>query len=233
MSLCLALQNILIAMFTHTCTPPPPHVHTHMHPPPPPPPDTHTHRGMGKHNFCHISSQLFEYFHLSELLEQFHPKWHVKFHLYQWFNSPNKWVSIKVFWGVGIAQWLSARLMIRRWQLWVPARAAGEISPPVSTVCAFLFFSIHSTHVLVHLTDPSHSVKVQVAGYSWTCMHLTYVALYETVNWCKLVWCTQNVHQDLDGSSFTWHQHARTQTHTHSVGRGDGQGCEKQLRNSY
>ena len=29
------------------------------------------------------------------------------------------------------------------------------------------------------------------------------------------------------------HTHTHTHTHTHSVGRGDGQGCEKQFRNSY
>ena len=41
--------------------------------------------------------------------------------------------------------------------------------------------------------------KVQAAGYSLTCMHPMCVAL----NWCRVVWCTQNV--CWDGSSFMRH----------------------------
>ena len=37
-------------------------------------------------------------------------------------------------------------------------------------------------------------LKVQVAGYSYACIHLMYVALINTVNWCMVVWCIQKVH---------------------------------------
>ena len=44
---------------------------------------------------------------------------------------------------------------------------------------------------------------MQVAGYSYTRIHLTYAALYE-VTWYMVVTFAQNVRRD--GSSFMWHQ---------------------------
>ena len=41
-------------------------------------------------------------------------------------------------------------------------------------------------------------------------MHPTYVASNNTVNWCLVAWCTQNVCRD--GSSFTLHQPHNNQT---------------------
>ena len=48
--------------------------------------------------------------------------------------------------------------------------------------------------------------KVQVAGYSYTHMHPTYVASNNTVNW-RMVGCMVTYTQNLrwDGTSFTWH----------------------------
>ena len=47
-------------------------------------------------------------------------------------------------WGVGIAQWLEAGLMIKGLRVWIPAGAAGEFSSPRSTFCADSYFSVHS-----------------------------------------------------------------------------------------
>ena len=56
--------------------------------------------------------------------------------------------------------------------------------------------------------------KVQVAGYSQTRIHLTYVALHE-VTWCMVVWCTQNLRRN--GCSFMWHQPCQRCKYTTSV----------------
>ena len=56
--------------------------------------------------------------------------------------------------------------------------------------------------------------KVQVAGYSETRIHLTYVTLHE-VTWCIVVWCTQKLRWD--GSSFMWHQPCQRCEYTTSV----------------
>ena len=55
---------------------------------------------------------------------------------------------------------------------------------------------------------------MQVAGYSKTRIHLTYVDLHE-VTWCIVVWCTQNLRRD--GSSFMWHQPCQRCKYTTSV----------------
>ena len=51
-----------------------------------------------------------------------------------------------------------------------------------------------------------HSTK-SVGGRLQLNTHTPYLCGFEwsdTVNWCKAVWCTQNLRRD--GSSFTWHQ---------------------------
>ena len=58
--------------------------------------------------------------------------------------------------------------MTERSRVQIPVGAAGEFSSPGSTFCADSNFGIRSTPVLPqwHVKDPSHSAKVQVAGYS-------------------------------------------------------------------
>ena len=53
--------------------------------------------------------------------------------------------------------------------------------------------------------------KVQVAGYSYTRMHHTHVAnnYSDSVNWCLILWCTQNLRRD--ARSFRWHQKCKNQ----------------------
>ena len=55
--------------------------------------------------------------------------------------------------------------------------------------------------------------KVQVAARLQLNTHALYICGFEksdTVNWCMVVWCSQNL--CLDGSSFTWHQPCNNQT---------------------
>ena len=86
----------------------------------------------------------------------------------------------------------------------------------VDFLCRLLFrypFHLRVTAV-ARKRSLSFFQKVQVAGYSQTRMHLTYVALHE-VTWRMVVWCTQNFCQD--GSSFKWHQPCQRCKYTTSV----------------
>ena len=70
------------------------------------------------------------------------------------------------------------------------------------------YFTIHFTPMLAqqHVKEPAHSPKS--AGYSWTHAPQRVTLHEETVNWCMIVWCAQNVHWD--GSSLTWYQPCKT-----------------------
>ena len=78
--------------------------------------------------------------------------------------------------------------------------ATGECSSPESNVCADSSVGIRSTPV------PGQSAK-GAGGRSQLNTHEPYVCGCEwsdTLNWCLIVWCTQNVRRD--GSKITWHQ---------------------------
>ena len=65
---------------------------------------------------------------------------------------------------------------------------------------------------------PDFLPNMQVAGYSWTRIHPSYVALHEVT--CHGAWL-YGVHRTRrDGSSFTWHQPCKNQTalHVHHFG---------------
>ena len=105
-----------------------------------------------------------------------------------------------------IAQWLERRT--RDWKVAGsnPCWSGGRIFfSRVNFLCWLLFrYAFHPrvTAVARKRSRP-FCQKVQVAGYRWTRIHLTYVALHE-VTWCMVVWCTQNLRRD--GSSSMWHQ---------------------------
>ena len=114
-----------------------------------------------------------------------------------------------ILWGMGIAQWWSTGLMCKRSWVWVPAGAEGTFSPPESTFCADSYFCICSTPMLLqqHTKDPSHYAK-SASGRLQLNMHAPYLCGFEqsdTVNWCMVVWCTQNMHWDTAVSHGTSH----------------------------
>ena len=88
---------------------------------------------------------------------------------------------------------------------------AKDFSCPGSTLCAVLYFGIHSTPVLLqsHVKDPGHSAKS--VGRR---LQLNAHALYgfesegnETVNWSTVVWCTETTAVSPGTSDATTKQH--------------------------
>ena len=80
-----------------------------------------------------------------------------------------------------MAQWLERWARDRGSRVRVHAETAGEFSSPESAFCVDSYFSVRSTAVLPqwHVKDPGHFAESAVAGYSYTHMHHTYVALHE------------------------------------------------------
>ena len=70
----------------------------------------------------------------------------------------------------------SARLVIERSRVWIPAGAVGEFSSPWSTFCADFYFGICSSPVLpqLHVKDPGHSAK-SAGGRLQLNMHAPYI----------------------------------------------------------
>ena len=71
-----------------------------------------------------------------------------------------------------MAEWQSDGLVMERSRFQVPTGAAGEFISPGSTFCADIFRCPSHPHVT---TVPVILPKVNVAGYSRTHMHHTYV----------------------------------------------------------
>ena len=90
--------------------------------------------------------------------------------------------------------------MIERSRVRVPAEAAREFSSPGLAFCVDSYFGIRSTPVLQHVKDPGHSAK-SAGDRLQLHTHTLSVCGCVTVNWCMVVWCTQNLSRD--GSSFT------------------------------
>ena len=80
-----------------------------------------------------------------------------------------------------MAQWLESWARDRGSRGRVHAETAGEFSSPESAFCVDSYFGVRSTAVLPqwHVKDTVILPKVQIAGYSSTHMHHTYVALHE------------------------------------------------------
>ena len=87
--------------------------------------------------------------------------------------------------GTGIAQWLEHRTRDRKFAGSNPCRSGGRIFfSRVDFLCWLLFrYPFHRSGTYKIPVIPP---KVRVAGYSWTRMHLTYVALHEAT-WCMVV----------------------------------------------
>ena len=110
----------------------------------------------------------------------------------------------------GMAQQQSVRLVIRRSWVWVQAWVAGKCSSPPSNFCANSYFGICSTPGYCVAYKISRSFCLESGGMLQLNPHAPYVCGFkesDTVNWCMVVWCKQNVRRE--GSSFTWH-HAVT-----------------------
>ena len=99
--------------------------------------------------------------------------------------------------------------MFERSQVQVPAGAAGEFSSLGSTFCADSYFGIRSTPVLPqqHVKDPGHSAK-SAGGRLQLNTHTPYLCGFErsdTVSWCMVEGCTQNLRRDSSISHGTSH----------------------------
>ena len=115
--------------------------------------------------------------------------------------------------GSGIAQWLERRT--RDWKVVGsnPCKSGGRIFfSRVNFLCWLLFqYPFHPRVTAVaHKRSQSFCQKCRwqvtaehpytlLCGFEWS----------DTVNWCMVEWCTQNLHRD--SSSFTWHQSCNNQ----------------------
>ena len=107
---------------------------------------------------------------------------------------------------------MSDSIVIERSRVRVPSEASGEFSSPGSSFCADSYFGIRSTRVLPeqHEKDPGHSDK-SARGRLQLNTHTPYLCGFEwsdTVNWCMVGWCTQNLRWD--GSISRGNSHATT-----------------------
>ena len=138
------------------------------------------------------------------------------FNILPWFRCASFWNSISVakhVWldgvigtlrGAGIAQWLERRTRDRRVPGSSPRRSGGIIFfSRVNFLCWLLFRYPFHTLVAANVAKYSGG-RLQLITH-WCTLH--YVCVFEwsdTVNWCMVERCTQNLRRD--DSSFTWHQ---------------------------
>ena len=113
--------------------------------------------------------------------------------------------------GAGIVQWLEHWTCDWRVPGSSPGRSSGRIFfSRVSFLCWLLFqYMLHPSVTTVK--NPCLSAK-SVSGRLQLDTHTPYLCGFEwsdTVNWCMVKWCTQNLRWD--GSSFTWHQPCNNQ----------------------
>ena len=115
--------------------------------------------------------------------------------------------------GTGIAQWLQHWTHDGRVSGSQCCRSSRRIFfSRASFLCWLLFW--YPLHPCVTAVACKRSWSFfQKCSWQVTAKHpCTYLCGFEwsnTVNWCKIVWCTQNMCQD--GSSFTWHQPCNNQ----------------------
>ena len=117
--------------------------------------------------------------------------------------------------GTGIAQWLecwtrdrkvpgsSPRMSGRRiffsrvnFLCWL---ISASIPPDVTTVACQKSQSFHQKCRWQVTAKLTHAPWPYLCDFDWS----------DTVNWCMVEWCTQNLHQD--SSNFTWHQPCNNQ----------------------
>ena len=121
--------------------------------------------------------------------------------------------------GARIAQWLERQTRDRTVPGSSPRRRGGRIffsmASRVNFLCWLLFrYPFHPMLPQKHVKNPGHSAK-SAGGRLQLNTHAPYLCGFEwrdTVNWCMIEWCTQNLHRD--GSSFTWH-HQNPVSYTH------------------
>ena len=117
-----------------------------------------------------------------------------------------------------MAQWFEQRTRYRK----VSGSSSGRSSRRIFfSRVNFLYWLLFRYQFHPRVTAVTHKrsrpfyqkCRWQVTDKHTCILHVTMwfrITWSDTVNWCMVVWCTQNLRRD--GSSFTWHQPCNNQT---------------------